>query len=380
MTGPRETAILTPRRRNSINEGLPPVPSRPPSRTGTLSQEAVGRYLAHSDSSAGACSRPSTPADRQRTPNRAQFGLGRAPPADRIAARQRRGGVERPPRAGTDTAMTIRSTPRMASRASMASPPSVARPDARHRTFRRYPRIAPLVLVPGTDPPEYPNVLVPAMPRRGDDSWWHACRVSRQRKPSAERSRQPCDEQALKDAMRLTAVPWSSASRRSASDVEMEFRGDGPGGPNRLDQGSRQASRPFDRPQDGTAGGGDPVAYRCGIPRDDVDRFHPQCSTPSSLRGEPAVSQRTILPPPAPSPGSVLHLCTMIRSRPGCRGRRGCPGGSFARCRTAVTLDGDCGPRAVRSGGRSRLARPAMSRRGPLAGGLLLPMLARGGR
>jgi hypothetical protein len=40
-------------------------------------------------------------------------------------------------------------------------------------------------------------------------------------------------------------------------------------------QGGRQASRPFDRPQYRTAGGGDPVAYRCGIPRDDVDRFHP---------------------------------------------------------------------------------------------------------
>ncbi len=36
---------------------------------------------------------------------------------------------------------------------------------------------------------------------------------------------------------------------RSALDGEVEFRGDGPGGPDRLAQGRRSAGRPCGRPQ-----------------------------------------------------------------------------------------------------------------------------------
>ena len=35
--------------------------------------------------------------------------------------------------------------------------------------------------------------------------------------------------------------------------------------------------RPFDRPQDRTAGAADPVADRCGVPRDHTDRLPAQC-------------------------------------------------------------------------------------------------------
>jgi hypothetical protein len=92
---------------------------------------------------------------------------------------------------------------------------------------------------------------------------------------------------------------------------------------------------------------------------------------PSSLRGEPAVSQR-ILPPPAPRTGSRLaslhHDPEQIQDD---GGRRCCSGGSVAQTDDGH-LDGDFGLRSpVRAGSSlvqcgSRLA-PGHVGRGPLA-------------
>jgi hypothetical protein len=181
--------------------------------------------------------------------------------------------------------------------------------------------------------------------------------------------------------MRLMTVSWSSASRRSASDVEMELRGDGPGRPNRLDQGSRLASRAFDRPQNRAAGGGDPVAYRRGIPRDHIDRLHPQCRCCHRCgANRPSASERSCRPRLVR--GSVLPLCTMIRSRPGMTGTARLP-------RRLIRADRRRSPSMANAArepyvSEARWARmvplesPGHVARGPLAAGLLLPMLAGG--
>src|SRR5260221_14378387 len=70
--------------------------------------------------------------------------------------------------------------------------------------------------------------------------------------------------------------PRSLTTRESArppgsrtADAEMELGGDGPGGPDWLDQGGRSAGRPCDRPQDRTTGSSDSVSLRksTGRPR-----------------------------------------------------------------------------------------------------------------
>ena len=114
-------------------------------------------------------------------------------------------------------------------------------------------------------------------PRRGDGTWWHAYRVSRQRSPG-ERARQPCDEQGSNGAVQLAAVAWSSASQKGAPQMsKWNFVAIGQVG---LTGWTREVAKPVAQSiarRTGRPEAGDPVAYRCGTPCGHVDRLPPQC-------------------------------------------------------------------------------------------------------
>jgi hypothetical protein len=93
-------------------------------------------------------------------------------------------------------------------------------------------------------------------------------------------------------------------------------------------------------------------------------------STLSSLLGEPAVSQRTILPPPAPRPGFRLASLRHDPEQTQDDGDGAVAQEAHSRRPATGALDGDCGVRSRVPAGSSLgqygfcLARPAMSAAG----------------